>query len=213
MKSGPNNAMWSLDVLDLRTFRLSQVGRCRGLQGVEALERHQARDWPGGPGPSQGLARRPSPASALRAQIIKNDPNQVQNRRFELKISPEACQDRSGAFRTGPATKKVKKSGRAAPWVWSGWAKASNRFGKPSHNRVPRLLLLLEANMKFIIAHLNNATSLPAAICGSRTLFIGGVEKDPPHMAHLDLTHVTGIMSHISDFTTNEIIGMPGGAL
>ena len=34
-----------------RFERLSQVGRCRGLQGWEVLERYQARDWPGGPGP------------------------------------------------------------------------------------------------------------------------------------------------------------------
>ena len=34
------------------------------------------------------------------------------------RLGPEACQDRSGAFRTGPAAeKKVKKSGQAAPWA------------------------------------------------------------------------------------------------
>ncbi len=35
-----------------RFERLSQVGRCRGLQGWEVLERYQARDWLGGPGPA-----------------------------------------------------------------------------------------------------------------------------------------------------------------
>ena len=50
------------------------------------------------------------PKMSVRAQIIKNGPNRVQNRRFGLKIGPEACQDRSGAFRTGPATKKKSNS-------------------------------------------------------------------------------------------------------
>ena len=35
-----------------RFERFSQIGRCRGLQGWEVLERYQARDWPGGPGPA-----------------------------------------------------------------------------------------------------------------------------------------------------------------
>ena len=49
-----------------------------------------------------------------RAKNIKNDPNWVQNRPSGLKLGPEACQDRSGAFGTGlthskessPANKK-----------------------------------------------------------------------------------------------------------
>ena len=56
------------------------------------------------------------------AQIIKNGLNRVQNRPFGLKLGPEACQDRSGAFGMGlthsegpsPA-KKVKKCAQAAP--------------------------------------------------------------------------------------------------
>ena len=56
--------------------------------------------------PGQSMAW-PSPAQNVGSgQITKNGPNRVQNRRFGLKIGPEACQDRSGAFRTGPATKK-----------------------------------------------------------------------------------------------------------
>ena len=59
---------------------------------------------------------------SVRAQIIENGPNRVQNRPFGLKLGPEACQDRSGAFGMGlthskgpsPA-KKVKKCARAAP--------------------------------------------------------------------------------------------------
>ena len=62
------------------------------------------------------------PKMSVRAQIIKNGPNRVQNRPFGLKLGPEACQDRSGAFGMGlthskgpsPA-KKVKKCGQAAP--------------------------------------------------------------------------------------------------
>ena len=38
---------------------------------------------------------------SVRAQIIKNAPNQVQDRRLGLKFGPEACQDRSGAFGMG----------------------------------------------------------------------------------------------------------------
>ena len=41
------------------------------------------------------------PKMSVRAQIIKNGPNRVQNRPFGLKLGPEACQDRSGAFGTG----------------------------------------------------------------------------------------------------------------
>ena len=59
---------------------------------------------------------------SVRAQIIKNGLNRVQNRPFGLKLGPEACQDRSGAFGMGlthskgpsPA-KKVKKCAQATP--------------------------------------------------------------------------------------------------
>ncbi len=62
------------------------------------------------------------PTMSVRAEIIKNDPNRVQNQRLGLKIGPEACQDRSRAFGMGlthskgpsPA-KKVKKCAQAAP--------------------------------------------------------------------------------------------------
>ena len=43
------------------------------------------------------------PKMSVRAQIMKNGSNGVQNRWFGLKFGPEACQDRSGAFGTGPA--------------------------------------------------------------------------------------------------------------
>ena len=38
---------------------------------------------------------------SVRAHIIKNGPNRVQNRPFGLNLGPEACQDRSGAFGMG----------------------------------------------------------------------------------------------------------------
>ena len=41
------------------------------------------------------------PKMSVRAQIIKNGLNEVQNRRFGLKLGPEACQDRSGAVGMG----------------------------------------------------------------------------------------------------------------
>ena len=65
-----------------------------------------ASPWPG------PKASRPVPGLAVphkmsvRAQIIKNDANWMQNRRFSLKIDPEACQDRSGAFGMGLAHSK-----------------------------------------------------------------------------------------------------------
>ena len=64
------------------------------------------------------------PKMSVRAQIIKNDSNRVQNRPFGLKLGPEACQDRSGAFGMGlthskgpsPA-KKVKKMCPSRPRI------------------------------------------------------------------------------------------------
>ena len=59
---------------------------------------------------------------SVRAQIIENGLIRIQNRPFGLKLGPEACQDRSGAFgmglthSKGPSpVKKVKKCARAAP--------------------------------------------------------------------------------------------------
>ena len=53
---------------------------------------------------------RTCPKCRLGAQIIKNGPTRVQNPWFGLKIAPEACQDRSVAFRTGPANKLRHKN-------------------------------------------------------------------------------------------------------
>ena len=64
--------------------------------------------WAGVSWPVPGLVLevQVGPTMSVRAQNIKNDPNWVQNRLFGLKIGLEACQDRSGAFRSGPAAKK-----------------------------------------------------------------------------------------------------------
>ena len=74
-----------------------------------------ASPWPGpgGPSPTQNVGSGPN---------HQKWPNWVQNPPFGLKLGPEACQDRSGAFGMGlthskgpsPA-KKVKKCARAAP--------------------------------------------------------------------------------------------------
>merc|ERR1711966_391693 len=77
-------------------------------QGLARRPWDQARDWPGGPG--LVLEVQVGPTMSVRAQNIKNDPNRIQNRPFGLKIGPEACQDRSGAFQTGPAAQKKEKS-------------------------------------------------------------------------------------------------------
>ena len=78
------------------------------------------------PVPGLVLEVQVGPTMSVRAQIIKNYPNWVQNRPFGLKLGPEACQDRSGAFGMGlthskgpsPA-KKVKKCAQAAPGLIS----------------------------------------------------------------------------------------------
>ena len=79
-----------------------------------------ASPWPGPkasrPGP--GLVQVP-PKMSVRAQIIKNGPNRVQNRPFGLKLGPEACQDRSGAFGMGLTHSKgpspVKEQQKVCP--------------------------------------------------------------------------------------------------
>ena len=38
-----------------------------------------------------------------------------------MKLDPEACQDRSEAFRTGPAAKKKEKSLAEPPHGWGGF--------------------------------------------------------------------------------------------
>ena len=82
---------------------------------------------------------------SVRAQIIKNGPNRVQNQPFGLKLGPEACPDRSGAFGMGlthskgpsPA-KKVKKCGQAAPGIRQGptWPPAGHQvpLGPPGRS-------------------------------------------------------------------------------
>ena len=103
------------------------------------------------------------PKMSVRAQIIKNVPNRIQNRWFGLKICPEACQDRSGAFLTGAAAKKNKKSpaflffvrkkkvwagpgppGQSLAWSqglparpWPGQSPAQNVGSGPNHQKWP----------------------------------------------------------------------------
>ena len=53
------------------------------------------------PVPGLVLEVQVGPTMSVQAQIIENGPNRVQNRPFGLKLGPEACQDRSGAFGMG----------------------------------------------------------------------------------------------------------------
>ena len=68
------------------------------------------------------------PKMSVRAQIIKNGPNRVQNRPFGLKLGPEACQDRSGAFGMGLTHSK----GPSPAWSWRSKSGPQCRFGPKS---------------------------------------------------------------------------------
>ena len=49
------------------------------------------------------------------AEIIKFGPKWVENRRFGLKLGPEACQDRSGAFGMGLTHSKGPSGASSGP--------------------------------------------------------------------------------------------------
>ena len=66
---------------------------------------------------------------SVRAQIIENDPKCVENRPFGLKLGPEACQDRSGAFGMGLTHSEGPSPAKNAP----GRAPAAGR----GHRRTP----------------------------------------------------------------------------
>ena len=65
-------------------------------------KKYGPRAWASGQGlrPVPGLVQ-VQPQMLVQAQIIKNGPNRVQNRRFGLKLGPGACQGRSKAFGMG----------------------------------------------------------------------------------------------------------------
>ena len=65
---------------------------------------------------------------SVRAQIIKNGPDRVQNRLFVLKLGPEACQERSGAFGMGLTHSK----GPSPAWCWRSKSGPQCRFGPKS---------------------------------------------------------------------------------
>ena len=89
------------------------------------------------PGPILEVQVRPK--MSVRGQITQNGSDRAQHRRFGLRFGPEACQDRSGAFRTDPAAPKNKEvcpSRRrpiwlAPPEVKCGFAKKGGRAGSP----------------------------------------------------------------------------------
>ena len=94
------------------------------------------------------------PKMSVPAQIIKNGPNRVQNQPFGLKLGPETCQDRSGAFGMGlthckgpsPA-KKIKKCARAAP----GLASRYITLGIPAKGYVSGLTVVLCASLQSML--------------------------------------------------------------
>ena len=59
-------------------------------------------------------------------------PEIVENRRFGVKLGPEACQDRSGAFRTGLTHSK----GPSPAWSWRSKSGPQCRFGPKSSKMV-----------------------------------------------------------------------------
>ena len=65
---------------------------------------------------------------SVQAQIIENDPNWVHNRPFGLKLGPEACQDRSGAFGMG----LTHSEGPSPAWSWRSKSGPQCRFGPKS---------------------------------------------------------------------------------
>ena len=62
------------------------------------------------------------------SQNVKFGSNWFQNRRFGLKLGPEACQDRSGAFGTGLTHSK----GPSPAWSWRSKSGPQCRFGPKS---------------------------------------------------------------------------------
>merc|ERR1711966_383810 len=66
------------------------------------------------------------------AKNIKFDPKWVENRRFGLKLGPEACQDHSGAFGTGLTHSK----GPSPAWSCRSKSGLQCRFGPKSSNIV-----------------------------------------------------------------------------
>ena len=62
------------------------------------------------------------------SQNIKFGPKWVENRRFGLKLGPEACQDRSGAFGTG----LTHSEGPSPAWSWRSKSGPQCRFGPKS---------------------------------------------------------------------------------
>ena len=107
-ESGPESTVW------LETWSKSMPGPFRSLwDGSNPLQ---------GAVPGLVLEVQVGSTMSVRAQSIKNGPNWVQNRPFGLKLGPEACQDRSGAFgmglthSKGPSrAKKVKKYAQKPP--------------------------------------------------------------------------------------------------
>ena len=68
------------------------------------------------------------------SQNIKLSLKWVENRRFGLKLGPEACQDRSGAFGMGLTHSK----GPSPAWSWRSKSRPKCRFG-PKSSKMARI--------------------------------------------------------------------------
>ena len=70
----------------------------------------------------------------VQSKIIKSGPKCVENRWFGLKLGPEACQDRPGAFGMGLTHSK----GRPRPGP-GGPSRVHNVGSGPNHRKLPEM--------------------------------------------------------------------------
>ena len=103
---GPESTVWA------ETWSRSMSGPFRSLwDGSNPLQ---------GAVPGLVLEVQVGPTMSVQAQVIENGPNRVQNRRFGLKLGPEACQDRSGAFGMGLTHSKGPSPAKKSATVPAG---------------------------------------------------------------------------------------------
>ena len=80
------------------------------------------------PGKTTWPQRKTYTTRTLRSRSRENGPTHVQNQRFGMKMDPEACQDRSGAFGTD-----LTHFERPSPaWSWRSKSGPQCRFGPKS---------------------------------------------------------------------------------
>ena len=89
------------------------------------------------PVPGLVLEVQVGPTMSVRAQIIKNDPNWVQNRPFGLKLGLEASQDRSEGFGMGLTHSEGPSPAKKA-WSWRSKSRPKCRF-EPKSSKMARM--------------------------------------------------------------------------